>query len=567
MTFGRLLFAAGLVLAFSALRGLALTTGAVTALTEPEFAAHIFTSKHVSAVFFAKPRDKDIAGLKTAFDEAAEKLAGAIEFGLVNATEPEALELLKTLNVKDTPAVGTFPPSMYLKVKSTEHAPLLYKGPANASAIVRWIEGQIPGELVTVARTEFEMNQFLELNSEFPRAVLFNNKSHTSAIFKALSVELADQMVFCDVRAIELDALNAKYGVKVFSTLMVFTPGTTIPKLYTGANVVADIVAWLKPLALPESAHRQALFKRQQAALEAEQAALLRKTNPTGRVTNQSDWADLVLNRDGISAVAFLDPTSPTHKDNLRLLSQLHRKASRIGLVWVDITQQPELAAALQAGPPPTVVFVHPTKKWFKPSPEAFTLDSLKEYIRTQLLSGAGQPFNASSLPTLKEELNKDVQELDPDEERALKEKEKKLRGELKKRYGNLRVRTENQLEQLKRKACTSARKKSDASAEEGNCRFEEVHEQNGNGNGHKKRSHRKRRDQKNGDDDDSGGDDGNDDDHNAHKEHNHKKYLKKRNARDDLYSDDDSGLKERSNKKHPEQEENDDDDDDDDDD
>eukprot|EP00667_Euglena_gracilis_P004689 EG_transcript_4712 len=391
---------------------------ALEVLTGTTFADAVFNSESVWTVLFYTPKDKGIKQLQSTFESHATKMKGVVRSGMVDTSQADAKFLLDVFAVKATPEILALPSAVL--VKPEDYKPVPYKGTKTANAISSWAAKQLPADLVAVLQTEAELAAFLDGRPGVPKAALFSEKGETSPLFRALSLRLAFRMALGEVRAKANPFLAEKYAVTTFPTLMVFEGGS--PRVYTGANDIESIFAWLEPQALSRDQREEMKRRHEEAEQHKARQQLVRAANPTQRVTSPREWAELVTARGSISLVAFLDPLDPKHKEYLRALKRVHRNTraggTQYNFVWLDATQQAALAAALDAGgEAPRLVFLNSRKGWYKAFVGPFTTEAIWTYAGQSLLKGAGRPVNVAVLPPVVAEQNEDLAELDPDEE------------------------------------------------------------------------------------------------------------------------------------------------------
>lgn len=86
-------------------------------------------------------------------------------------------------------------------------------------------------------------------NSTLPKALLFTDKPTTTPLYKALSVDFADRMLFGEVKKSVKEAVEA-FGISKYPTLVVLTPDSGAIE-YSGKLKKDALEDFLKQHALP----------------------------------------------------------------------------------------------------------------------------------------------------------------------------------------------------------------------------------------------------------------------------------------------------------------------------
>lgn len=131
-------------------------------------------------------------------------------------------------------------PSLKVFPAKKNGQPVDYNGPRSTKAIGDFAIGFLPSDLVkeltekSSSRDRVNLDEFLQQNSEIPKILLFTEKTSTSPLFKALSLEFQNQLEFAEVRDYEKN-LVARFSIKKFPTLLLLRGGEKEePVVYEG---------------------------------------------------------------------------------------------------------------------------------------------------------------------------------------------------------------------------------------------------------------------------------------------------------------------------------------------
>lgn len=123
-----------------------------------------------------------------------------------------------------------------------------YQGPRAAKAIVDAVKDKVPN---TVKRlTDKNLDEWLQENSEAPKAILFSDKGAISATLRALSIDFAGLVSVGQIRNRETAAVE-KYGVEEYPTLILLPGGSQNPIKFEGEMKKEAMVDFLSQVATP----------------------------------------------------------------------------------------------------------------------------------------------------------------------------------------------------------------------------------------------------------------------------------------------------------------------------
>jgi len=388
-------------------------------------------------VLLYNPRDPNAKTLEAMFAEAAAKTKGYLPSGVVDASSDFGKHFMAQAGVQEAPAVIGFPsalqqdPSQPARISISQ-----YTGPLKAASLVSWAVGLMPSQFVAQIATERQLEKFLNPapNSFVPntaKVLLFTNKGKTSPVYKGLSLLYFYRLSLGEVRASDAPALVARYQITAFPTLLVLDPESQEPVRYTGESFTWEPLAkfleghalGLEALSAFRAQAKEAMKRKQKEdelkKLEEESFRFRPPVNPTARIHTPDLWRDQVIDKGGITLVAWLDPAAPRHLEYLKALkkvwARVRKGGTKVHFTWVDGTQQVALAThfGTTATDMPAVTFLHPKKGWWKFMIGAFEEEKIWRYIQRELLKGGARPLDMETIPPFAEEANPDgLQEL-----------------------------------------------------------------------------------------------------------------------------------------------------------
>eukprot|EP00668_Euglena_longa_P003896 GGOE01004571.1.p1 GENE.GGOE01004571.1~~GGOE01004571.1.p1 ORF type:complete len:589 (+),score=203.44 GGOE01004571.1:63-1829(+) len=407
--------------------------------------SQVLGDQFVWLVLFYKSSDPGSHSLQEVWDAVAKKSRGYLQVGAVDVEGQFGASFAKDIGMQQTPTILAFPSAMQPGARAGAQVRLQpYQGPLKVDSIVSFGVKLLPENTVARIKSAEQLDAFLApLNltagPPAPKVLLLTNKDRTSPLYKGFSLHYVQRLLFGEARLADAPDICKRFGVDTFPTMMVFHHDEgEDPKTFSGEKFdFHSLSNFLKEFALTDEQlkayveQKEELLARKEEerkAKEEEEARLasLRDLNPTLRLHTAALWEQQVLEKGGITLVAWLDPNAERHKEYLRTLKKVWRRVQSGGtkfhFVWVDGEQQRALAEHFgAAGNLPVVTFLHAKNGWWKQMIGAFEEDKIWRYARDQLLRGGGKELMVASLPPFVEEENVNgLQELDPEEEATL---------------------------------------------------------------------------------------------------------------------------------------------------
>ena len=145
------------------------------------------------------------------WNNLANRMEGFAKVAAVNCDINE--DMCRDNNVKKYPVFVLFP-------SSKDESPVPYRGSKDYRSLNDFIITNLPGSLESLSTTSFY--QFLSLNPEKAKIILFCENKESWPITKQVSLSLAGQVLFGEVRHTEKELVQ-KYHIDSFPKLIVIT--------------------------------------------------------------------------------------------------------------------------------------------------------------------------------------------------------------------------------------------------------------------------------------------------------------------------------------------------------
>jgi len=401
--------AALLVVAAAALLGAAAGSGlyddveAVVKLDKSNFAKTVFGTDHVWVVEFYAPWCGHCKNFAPEFAKAAKAEFGFVRFGAVNCDEGSGgePELCGAFNVQGFPTVKLFPSERKKTAKGIIKEPQDYQGPRTAAALATAAEALLPDPPTLL--TDQNADQWLATPSSrdggeaLPKVILFTDKPRSATLYKALCLNLRIGLDMAEVRGGKAPKLAERFGVTQFPTLLVIPDPGAEPIKYAGPIKYIELFKFLFSHARPPKDAEEAKRDQERRTSEADPQEW-----ELQRITSAADWERACVSKQGVCAVAVLDPMnmSPeeieTYVGMLRELAALYR--GKLHVMWLGALEQPQFVETfdLRSGFP-ALVAVNPKRIATSTSNGrytrfvgAFAVDSLTNFFDALLAGRKG---------------------------------------------------------------------------------------------------------------------------------------------------------------------------------
>jgi len=259
---------------------------------------------------------------------------------------------------------------------------------------------------VTVLTAKNE-DKFSTSEPELAKVLLFTDKSSTSNLYKALSVDFHHRLAFGEVRKKEKDLVE-KYEISTYPTLIVLTTsGERIP--YDKDLKHDTLFKFLEPFAKPvehagtntDSSEPKEPKPKKEAPAPPPDVVY----DPRKEFSSSEEFEKLCMNTAKSCLVAILDPVNTdaeTHEKYVKILSEVHDKQSKFfNILWINGVAQPEFLRALNlySGFPALVVLNH-KKSAAVDYIGAFSVNSINDFCGS-VMRGAKRPYPLKAFPSV----------------------------------------------------------------------------------------------------------------------------------------------------------------------
>lgn len=218
-----------------------------------------------------------------------------------------------------------------------------------------------------------------------PKAVLFTDRSTTSALYKYLSVEYGDgRMLLGEVKKSE-KALIKQFGVNKFPTLFITSP-TDGHIAYEGKIERAGLVELMDRSALPAKEKSSQQQQQQSTRQKSEQ------TNTVNKITSDAELDDYCLKTGRICVMAI---THDEEEESTKaILNDINKSGSSLYRVaWIPENKSSAISRHLDLSADLPVLFlVHPSKQLYRPYVGAWDAKSISSWLE-KVVRGTISPW------------------------------------------------------------------------------------------------------------------------------------------------------------------------------
>jgi len=236
------LAATALLAALPVQAGLYSKTSPVLQITGKTYDRMIAQSNYTSIVEFYAPWCGHCKNLQPAYEKAAKSLVGLAKVAAVDCDEEENKQFCGGFGVQGFPTLKIVRPG------KTPGKPIVedYNGPRTAKGIADAVADKIPNFVKRI--DDNTLQDWLKVDLEKPKAILFTDKGKTSALLKAVAIEFKDTISIAQVRNTDKEeACLEFFGVKEFPTFMLLPRGENGEgKVYGGHVDKYGMVEFLK---------------------------------------------------------------------------------------------------------------------------------------------------------------------------------------------------------------------------------------------------------------------------------------------------------------------------------
>ncbi|KAF9561849.1 protein disulfide isomerase (PDI) protein [Mortierella alpina] len=398
--------ALGALLLSQSVLALYVKNGAVTHLTPHNFQSEVMDSDHVVMVEFYAPWCGHCKNLAPHYKAAAENLRGIAKLGAIDCDEDMNKALCSQYGIKGFPTIKVFPPSK--TGKKGVKFPQDYQGERSAAAIAKHVVKMLPNDIQLVSSNPssekiININEFTADDSK-PRALLFTDKTESSAMYKGLATGLKGRMSVAEMRK-PSDEIKKKFKLTKVPTLVVFSKGSQEPLFYEGLMKQDPISEFLNQHAEPaqDKTTDDNSSKKKSSSSEKKPAQEVKQEEPIAvdfdpevkQIVDQAQFDEECLRKArGSCVIAFLvvEPefkeSVDMHEHNLEILRQVKKAAHEANkpqrFMWMSAldSRVKTLRDQFQiSSDVPGLLLIHPTKKAYVPFIGRFDVEGIKEWL------------------------------------------------------------------------------------------------------------------------------------------------------------------------------------------
>ncbi|KAF9955984.1 hypothetical protein BGZ72_003205 [Mortierella alpina] len=385
-------------------------------------------------------------------DAAAENLRGIAKLGAIDCDNDMNKPLCSQYGIKGFPTIKVFPPSKSGK-KGVKY-PQDYNNERSAAAIAKHVVKLLPNDIQLVSSNPssekiVNIDEFVANDSK-PRALLFTEKTESSAMYKGLATGLKGRMNVAEMRK-PSEEVKKKFKIEKMPTLVVFAKGSQEATLYSGVMKQSPIAEFLNQHAEPaegkQTTDDSGSKKKSSSSSEQKTASEPKQEEPiavvfdpeVNEVRGQAEFEKECLNKArGSCVIAFLAveqeyPESvKLHEHNLEILRQVKKAAHEANkpqhFMWMSALEENVKAFRDPfqiSSDVPGLLLIHPTKKAFVPFIGRFDVEGIKEWL-SDASTGRARAFPYKFDVVLEEK------EVDSGAEETVEDNEEKMQAKTK---------------------------------------------------------------------------------------------------------------------------------------
>jgi protein disulfide-isomerase A6 len=183
--------------------------------------------------------------LKPAFEKAAKNLAGLAKVAAVNCDDKEANQ-----NLCAQMGVQGFPTLKIIKPGKKPGRPVVedYQGPRSTKGIVDAVVDKIPNHVKRLQ--DSGLQDWLADTTTFAKAILFTEKSTTSALIRSLAIDFLGSISIAQMGSKE-EAAVEQFGISKFPSMVLLLGADQGPIIYTDEMKKEALVKFLSQVSTP----------------------------------------------------------------------------------------------------------------------------------------------------------------------------------------------------------------------------------------------------------------------------------------------------------------------------
>lgn len=208
-----------------------------------------YRRREIWVILFYKWSDEESKKLKDEYRALAEKMYGVLKVGAVDCQEDE--ELCEEFAVYQIPTVMVFQ-------ESYSDDGERYTGKMEWKAIANFATKKMQSFVSLVTGDNYA--QFIDRDPAKYKVLLFTERKSTAPIFKALSKQFKEKLLFGEVRKSSEGDLVAKFKVTQFPTLLVITdPQAHEGEVYSGELKIDRLTKFLNQYSYKQATYEKKL--------------------------------------------------------------------------------------------------------------------------------------------------------------------------------------------------------------------------------------------------------------------------------------------------------------------
>ncbi len=223
-------------------------------------------------LLFYKWSDEESKRLKDEYRALAEKMYGVLKVGAVDCQEDE--ELCEEFAVYSIPTIMVFQ-------ENYSDDGERYTGKPEWKSIANFATAKMQSFVQLVTGAGDSYTSFVERDPTKYKVLLFTERKTTAPIFKALSKQFKDKLLFGEVRKSQAEDLVAKFKVTQFPTLLAITdPFSFESETYQGELKIDRLTKFLNQYSYKTAQYERKLdFTRLTQAKYKQQGLCGRKSS------------------------------------------------------------------------------------------------------------------------------------------------------------------------------------------------------------------------------------------------------------------------------------------------
>ncbi|KAJ8654702.1 protein disulfide-isomerase domain [Lichtheimia ornata] len=364
---------------------------AVVELTPENFDRVVLDTKQLVAVEFYAPWCGHCQRLAPDWKKAAKNLQGLVTLGAVNCDEDTNRGLCAQYEIKGFPTIKVFQPEKKRDKRTGQLAKRAqdYPGARDARSIIDYMLAWQPSQVRFIkadsskakSKKSMTMDDFFATeNATLPKAVLFTDRSTTSALYKYLSVEYGGRMLLGEVKKSE-KALIKQFGINKFPTLFISSP-TDGHVAYEGKIERAGLIELMDRSALPAK-------EKSSTPQKSEQPKDSAKVN---KITSDAELDEFCLKTGRICVMAI---TNDEEEESTKsILNDINKTGSSLYRVaWIPDNKASAMIRHLDLSADLPVLFlVHPSKQLYRPYVGAWDAKAISSWLE-KVVRGTISPW------------------------------------------------------------------------------------------------------------------------------------------------------------------------------